>query len=83
MGVIMNEEQIRLMLDEAGQDTDYDENDSEVEDHVEVRDENTDTEPEGYSESELEDERGTLGKILKQSGIKLLHRRWAEDVYGI
>ena len=38
MVVVMNEEQIRLMLDEAGQDTDYeDENDSEVEDHVEVR----------------------------------------------
>lgn len=64
MGVIMNEEQIRLMLDEAGQDTDYeDENDSEVEDHVEVREENTDTEQEGDSEGELEDERGTyLGK---------------------
>ncbi|CAG4974157.1 unnamed protein product [Colias eurytheme] len=37
----MNEEQIRLILEEAGPDTDYeDENDSEVEDHVEEREEN-------------------------------------------
>ena len=57
------------MLDEAGQDTDYeDENDSEVEDHVEVREKNTDTEQEGDSESELEDERGTyLGKDSRES----------------